>query len=153
MLTDPNQTPRGETTDDSGKASPAGNASGGHVATRREETPLLERIALFITNAVGSIGFFIAMLVWTAGWLTWNAAAPKALRFDPYPAFVLWLFLSNVIQLFLLPLIMMGQNIQSRAADKRAEADLAVNRQAEEEVRMIREELAEIKRLVTQAVR
>ncbi|HEY8310414.1 MAG TPA: DUF1003 domain-containing protein [Gemmatimonadaceae bacterium] len=51
------------------------------------------------------------------------------------------------------PISTMGQNIQGRAADKRAEADLAVNRRAEEEVRMIRDELAEIKRLISQDVR
>lgn len=37
----------------------------------------------------------------------------KQLRFDPYAAFVLWLFISNMIQLFLMPLIMLGQNIQA----------------------------------------
>lgn len=37
----------------------------------------------------------------------------KQLRFDPYAAFVLWLFISKMIQLFLMPLIMLGQNIQA----------------------------------------
>jgi uncharacterized membrane protein len=57
----------------------------------------------------------------------WNSLMPNSVRFDPYPAFVLWLFISIMIQLFLMPLIMMGQNIQSRAADKRAEVDRAIN--------------------------
>ena len=53
-----------------------------------------------------------------------------------------------MIQLFLMPLIMIGQNIQSRAADRRAEADLAVNRKAEEEVQAIRAQLDRLERMV-----
>jgi uncharacterized membrane protein len=63
--------------------------------------------------------------------------APKSSRFDQYPGFVLWLFISNMIQLFLIPLIMIGQNVQSRHADQRAEADLKINIQAELEIETI----------------
>ena len=63
--------------------------------------------------------------------------APVASRFDPFPAFVLWLFISNMIQLFLMPLIMVGQNLQSTHADARAEADFEVNTQAEREIETI----------------
>ena len=52
---------------------------------------------------------------------------PKHLRFDPFPAFVLWLFISNMIQLFLMPLIMIGQNLQSNQTDFRSETDLKIN--------------------------
>jgi hypothetical protein len=34
--------------------------------------------------------------------------------FDPFPAFVAYLLISNVIQIFLMPLIMVGQNLQGR---------------------------------------
>jgi uncharacterized membrane protein len=37
------------------------------------------------------------------------------------------LFISNMIQLFLLPLIMIGQNLQSQHAEVRAETDLKIN--------------------------
>lgn len=87
----------------------------------------LDKIAVWITNKVGSMGFFVIIFVWTALWLGWNFVAPKAARFDPYPAFVLWLFISNMIQLFLMPLIMIGQNLQSIHADSRAETDLKIN--------------------------
>src|SRR5580700_11301870 len=88
---------------------------------------LLDRVAVWITNHVGSMGFFLIIFIWTAVWLCWNMFAPKEARFDPYPGFVLWLFISNMIQLFLMPLIMIGQNVQSRHADLRAEADLHIN--------------------------
>jgi uncharacterized membrane protein len=71
---------------------------------------------------------------------------PNSVRFDRYPAFVLWLFISNMIQLFLMPLIMIGQNIQSRAADKRAEADRAINRNAEMGVKELHDRLERIEK-------
>jgi uncharacterized membrane protein len=97
----------------------------------------LNKIAVWITNHVGTMGFFMIIFTWTAIWLSWNMFAPKAMRFDPYPAFVLWLFISNMIQLFLLPLIMIGQNVQSVRADLRDEEDLKINRQAELEIETI----------------
>ena len=47
------------------------------------------------------MGFFLLIFSWTVLWLGWNVIAPKSLQFDPYPAFVLWLFISNMIQIFL----------------------------------------------------
>lgn len=91
----------------------------------------LDKLAVWITNKVGSMGFFVLIFGWTVVWLTWNVFSPKELRFDPYPAFVLWLFISNMIQLFLLPLIMIGQNLQSQHAEVRAETDLKINELAE----------------------
>ncbi len=97
----------------------------------------LDKIAVWITDHVGSMGFFIIVFTWTVIWLGWNMFAPKAARFDPYPAFVLWLFISNMIQLFLMPLIMVGQNVQSVQADIREEEDLKINLQAELEIETI----------------
>jgi uncharacterized membrane protein len=97
----------------------------------------LDKVAVWITDHVGSMGFFLIIFTWTAIWLGWNMFAPKEARFDPYPAFVLWLFISNMIQLFLLPLIMIGQNVQSAHADLRAEEDLKINIQAELETETI----------------
>jgi uncharacterized membrane protein len=83
------------------------------------------------------MGFFMIILLWTLIWLTWNTLAPAEIRFDPYPAFVLWLFISNMIQIFLMPLIMIGQNLQSRHAEMRAEADFDINTKAEVEIETI----------------
>ncbi|SRR5579871_255060 len=99
-------------------------------------TPL-ERLALLITVRVGSPGFFIIVGVWTAVWLLWNVLAPARLRYDPGPAFVLWLFISNMLQILLMPLIMVGQNLLNRHAELRADADYEVNQKAEQEVEAI----------------
>lgn len=63
--------------------------------------------------------------------------APVGLRFDPAPAFVIWLFASNILQLVLLPVIMVGQNIEGRVAEQRAQSDYEVNVRAEEELKVV----------------
>lgn len=101
----------------------------------------LEKIAVFISEKVGTVGFFFLILAWTISWLSWNIFAPTGMKFDPYPAFVLWLFISNMIQIFLMPLIMVGQNLQGKYAEVRAEADFEVNVKAEREIETILQHL------------
>lgn len=103
----------------------------------RKQLSRLERLAIWITDRVGTMGFFLIIFGWTVVWLGWNTLAPNAVRFDPFPAFVLWLFLSNMIQILLMPLIMVGQNLQGRHAEARAEADFEVNTKAEREIEAI----------------
>ncbi len=107
-----------------------------NIESRQNLSPL-KKLAVFITNHVGTMGFFFIIFLWTAVWLGWNSLGPKESRFDPYPAFVLWLFISNMIQIFLMPLIMIGQNLQSDHAEVRAEADFEVNTKAELEIETI----------------
>jgi uncharacterized membrane protein len=103
----------------------------------RSRVSPLERLALFITQHVGTMGFFLIIFAWTASWLGWNLLAPKPLKFDPPMAFVLWLFISNMIQILLMPLIMVGQNLQGRHSELRAEHDLHVNVRAEREIEVV----------------
>ena len=107
-----------------------------------------ERFAGWSTKAVGTINFFFLILFWTICWLGWNMLAPKILRFDPYPAFVLWLFISNMIQIFLMPLIMVGQNLQGKHAEVRAENDYEINLKAEKEIADLKKDMEEIKNLL-----
>jgi uncharacterized membrane protein len=53
------------------------------------------------------------------GWMFWQIVLDHK-AFDPYP-FAFLLFLGNIIQLLLMPLIMVGQNIQAQHAELRAE--------------------------------
>jgi uncharacterized membrane protein len=107
----------------------------------RKSLTYLDRIALWITERIGTMGFFFIIFAWTIFWLSWNALAPVELRFDPLPAFVLWLFISNMIQIFLMPLIMIGQNLQGRHAEKKANADYEINISAEREIETILQHL------------
>lgn len=103
----------------------------------KQNLSLLEKLGLIVTDRVGTMGFFFIIFAWTVLWLGWNILAPQKLRFDPYPAFVLWLFISNLIQIHLMPLIMVGQNIQSKHSELRSEHDYQTDRKAEKEIETI----------------
>lgn len=130
----------------------AGKGNGKHSAATDSDgaepgkvkaTPL-NRLALWITEHVGTMQFFLVIFAWTVGWLAWNMFAPKSLRFDPFPGFVLWLFISNMIQLFLMPLLLIGQNLQGQRGEQRAKNDYKVNQKAEKEIQGLKEQLAEV---------
>ncbi|MEI8103442.1 MAG: DUF1003 domain-containing protein [Candidatus Moraniibacteriota bacterium] len=113
-----------------------------------EQLNRVDRFAVWITEKVGTIGFFLIIFVWTLSWLSWNVFAPDRFQFDPFPAFVLWLFISNMLQIFLMPLIMVGQNLQSKHAEVRAEMDFRVNQKAEQENEQILKMLGEQKKIL-----
>ena len=100
---------------------------------------MLDRLAIAITDKVGSMGFFGIIAGWTVVWTGYNILASEFpslhwTAFDPFPAFVAYLLISNVIQILLMPLIMVGQNLQGRHSETRAELDFEVNQKAEKEV-------------------
>jgi uncharacterized membrane protein len=70
-----------------------------------------------------------------------ESARAAGLQFDPPTAFVFWLFISNLIQLLSMPLIMVGQNVQARHSELRADNDLEVNVKAEAEIEVVLQHL------------
>ena len=119
----------------------------------RNRLSRLDKLAVVVTQRIGTMGFFFLILGWTLGWLGWNVLAPRELRFDPYPAFVLWLFISNLIQIHLMPLIMIGQNLQGRHAELRAEFDLQTDRRSGKEIEQIMERLNQQEKLLEQILK
>jgi uncharacterized membrane protein len=80
-----------------------------------------DRIALVITSAVGTMYAVYLFGLVIAGWMLWQGKISHK-PFDPYP-FVFLLFMGNIVQLLLMPLIMVGQNIQSRHAEIRSDEE------------------------------
>jgi uncharacterized membrane protein len=107
----------------------------------QESMSQLDRLALFVTQHVGTPGFFLIILVWTILWLGWNTLAPQRLQFDPPTAFVMWLFMSNVIQILLMPLIMVGQNLLGRHSEIRAEHEYELTVSSRNEIESILQHL------------
>src|SRR3989454_11876652 len=62
-----------------------------------------ERLAVWVTDRVGSMSFFFAIAIWTILWLGWNTLGPAELRLDPGPSCLTWWRLSNPPQLHPMP--------------------------------------------------
>jgi uncharacterized membrane protein len=74
--------------------------------------------AAFMTRTIGSMWSVYVTLAVVGGWMalaTWGFLH----RLDPYP-FAFMLFLGNVVQLLLTFVILVGQQVLGRAADRRA---------------------------------
>jgi uncharacterized membrane protein len=80
-----------------------------------------DRLALIITSAIGTMYAVYFFALFLAGWMLWQSKLSNK-PFDPYP-FAFLLFIGNIVQLLLMPLIMVGQNIQARHAEIRADEE------------------------------
>jgi uncharacterized membrane protein len=82
-----------------------------------EETGLNARLAAWITAKIGSMWTVYACSAITVIWMALGSRA--LLGFDPYP-YPFLLFLGNVVQLLLIFIILLGQQVLGRTADKRS---------------------------------
>jgi uncharacterized membrane protein len=73
------------------------------------------RLAAWLTSKVATMTAFYVALIFQVGWIV----AGQLLGFDPYP-YAFLLFLSSQLQLLLMFVIMVGQQVIGRSADKRA---------------------------------
>lgn len=92
----------------------------------RSRMSKLDQAALFVTNKVGSMGFFFACIVL----VTIPLIFTQAISIVQYIS-------SGILQLILLPLIMIGQNLQGRHSEIRAQHDFDTNVKAEKEIETI----------------
>lgn len=97
-----------------------------------------ERIGLWVTERLGTMFMVYALALIMAAWMIWQGQSRKP--FDPFP-YVFLLFCSNVIQILLMPLIMVGQNVQARHGELRAEHEYQTTVKAEAEVAAIQAKL------------
>ncbi len=85
----------------------------------RERVGFNQRLAVLITRYFGTMGMFYVLVLWMFGWMLLASAGFGFFRTDPYP-FTFLLFLSNLVQLFALPILAVGQQVLSRAAERQA---------------------------------
>lgn len=85
-----------------------------------------DKLALYITKRVGTMGFFYACAILVTIPLIFAPAMP-----------IVQYISSGYLQLILLPLIMVGQNLQGRHAELRAEHDYQTNVKAEKEIEAV----------------
>lgn len=76
-------------------------------------------LAAGITRGFGSMWAFYILVFWMLAWMFLASIGFWLFRFDKYP-FNFLLFLSNLVQLWALPVLAVGQQVLSRASDKQA---------------------------------
>ena len=87
----------------------------------RNKLGFQDKIALFITGAVGTMYAVYFFIFFLASWMLWQTYFDSK-PFDPFP-FAFLLFLGNIVQLLLMPLIMVGQNLQGKHSQIRADEE------------------------------
>lgn len=78
------------------------------------------RLAVTITRVFGSIWAFYALILWMVVWMALASAGVWLFARDAYP-FSFLLFLSNLVQLWALPVLAVGQSVLSRKAELQAD--------------------------------
>jgi uncharacterized membrane protein len=101
---------------------------------------LTERVARFL----GTGRYLVVQSIIIVMWLVYNTAAPKHLRFDPYPLQFLTLILS-LQAAYSAPLILLAQNRQDDRDRVNLEADRDEARQSKADLEYLARELASIR--------
>lgn len=86
----------------------------------RDSLKKQDKIAVFITRSMGTMYAVYLICFLVSFWMIWQLIAEKPI--DPFP-FAFMVFLTNIFQLILMPLVMVGQNIQNKHAEMRAEEE------------------------------
>lgn len=103
-------------------------------AIQDEKRSVAEKIADFVTNLFGSIGFLTLNIVWFAVWMVINLEIiPGVKAFDPFP-FGLLTMIVSLEAIVLAIFVLISQNRSSKIADLREEIDLQVDMLTEREL-------------------
>lgn len=96
---------------------------------------LQDRIALFSTSIIGTMYAVYFTCIFLLGWMFWQTYITSS-PIDPYP-FAFLLFIASVAQLPIMSLIMVGQNLQGRHAELRAEEEFKTTNSSSRDIEKI----------------
>ena len=86
----------------------------------QEQQGLSKKLAVIITRSFGTMWALYALILWMLGWMFLASIGFWLFAKDAWP-FPFLLFLSNLVQLWALPVLSVGQNVLSRKAELQAE--------------------------------
>ena len=109
----------------------------------REDMAFSDHLASKITAFSGSMFYVWLHVAWFAIWIGLNVAYFIFQPFDPYP-FGLLTMMVSLEAIFLSTFVLIAQNRQALAADRRAKVDLQVNMIAEREITKVIELVSHI---------
>lgn len=127
------------------------------VGATTEHYSKLDRFAVALTGKIGTMKFSLVIIGWTILWVSYHILATifHLPTLDTFPALVVYLLVSNIIQICLMPLIMVSQNLSGRLQEAKAEQDYANNKRAVEILELIladRESSQEFRKVTLGAV-
>ena len=105
----------------------------------KQSLRLQDHIAVMVTTAVGTMYAVYVIALFMAGWILWQSKLSHK-PFDPYP-FAFLLFMGNIVQLLLMPLIMVGQNIQYKHSQIRADEEFKTTSTSFQDIEQILQHL------------
>jgi uncharacterized membrane protein len=110
---------------------------------------LQDKLAIAVTNALGTMLAVYVFVIFMAIWIiTQFFVHPRP--FDPYP-FTFLICITSIAQMILMPLIMVGQNIQSRHTEHLSEEQYHTMLLAYEDIEHVLQHLtAQDKELIAQ---
>jgi uncharacterized membrane protein len=115
-----------------------------------ERLGLNARLGAFVTSRVGSMWSVYITIVFVFGWIVLAASGPLR-HSDPYP-FPFLLFLGNLVQLLLVFVILVGQGVLGRSADRRSERTFRDGEEVLREIITLHSHLEEQDRILNHGV-
>src|SRR5215472_12385199 len=108
------------------------------------------RLAAAMTKAVGTMWVVYLTTAFVLAWVAAGTLGPLR-HFDPYP-FAFLLFMGNVLQLLLVFVILVGQQVIGRSADRRSARTFQDAESIFDEVSKLHEHLAEQDKILNKGI-
>src|ERR1700736_3757752 len=108
------------------------------------------RLGAFVTREVGSMWSVYITIVFVLGWIVLATIGPLR-KSDPYP-FPFLLFLGNLVQLMLVFVILVGQGVLGRTANRRSQQTFQDAGAILQEVTMLHSHLQEQDQILNQGI-
>jgi uncharacterized membrane protein len=112
-----------------------------NVTHAAEQTGFNQRLAVMITRSFGSMWAFYILIAWMLLWMALSSLGLWLFALDRYP-FAFLLFLSNLVQLWALPVLSVGQNVLSRKAELQADETYATTTKMYHDIEQIAQHLS-----------
>jgi uncharacterized membrane protein len=92
----------------------------------------LDKLAVILTGKIGTMRFTLVIMAITFLWIGYNCLAPAFgwPQFDKLPSLVVYLLAVNIFGTILMPLLMVGQNLQCRQQEAKTGQDYENNKRA-----------------------
>lgn len=105
-----------------------------------ERTGLNDRLAVMITKGFGTMWALYILIIWMLGWMWLASIGFWLFAKDAWP-FPFLLFCSNLVQLWALPAIMVGQNVINRHQQLLAEEQFNTTKKIFDDILQIMQHL------------